>query len=216
MITVGKMARNWLAIPAAVFGLVSTGVCQAAVIPWTFDLTSGTTTIHAAGPLTMSKSLTDGVTSFDAVLSITPPNLGQVHQDLNGMGVFDATNNGVDGSEHLTFAMSITNIVGGTVNFDEFTSASVSLLANLAGFSDTVFPAGIFTSTASNGPTDLSSFNRVVFSAVPGNAISSFKVTSVSAQFTTSAAAAVPEPSFVLALTGLAAVFGVRRLCHSR
>lgn len=189
---------------------------QAGIITHTFVLTSGLNTTPASPLLLTVVGLTDGTTTFDATLSISSAPAANLTRGPFGVGVDGGAPGGaIDGIESLTFALaSITNQTGGTAVFNHFTAVSVSSLAGSATFSDDTSFATAgdnFASAAGNGSFNLVPFAKTIFSSVTGP-IDSFFNDSVSLQFTATAAAAVPEPSTVFILAGVACIAGFRRL----
>lgn len=190
------------------------GSHAAASIIVPFDLTGADDPAVPATPFTiLMPGISDGGVLFDVELTVAPFPLGFLTQGGDGLGVPGGTLK-VDPGEYLTFTMSIMNVVGGTAIFDEFTEIVLHGLENGTTFSDDNTTGGAFA-TASGTPitsTNLTGLGRTTFTALPSNSISRFRAFSVNGAFTGTAAAAVPEPSTVIAFCAVGAVAGVRRL----
>lgn len=188
--------------------------CEAAVI-WTYDLADLGSTRTLGNPFSLAKtSLNEGLVFFTATLVVTGTstsgssdigyqelalNAGGPGVNLGGLGVDGNTLNGGSGTESLRFAVQLSEIVGGSVVFNGFSTVGFN------GFGSSVLgELSLDNSYATTGDnTRLDDVNGTLpLISVPNNAAAfsifsnagHFQVSYVTGSFTTTAAA-VPEPS---------------------
>ncbi|WP_144055164.1 hypothetical protein [Rhodopirellula baltica] len=175
--------------------------------------------------LTYVRTLTssDGV-SFDATITVTG-NGSNVQNNSNGLGVDGTT---LSDGEALTFAMSISNEVGGTAAFDGFTLLDFNSFTDTRVDADSLTyeeasftPGGLVVpDQAGFGASDIFDLTQLnsgdplpvfTLTAVTDSTTRSFQLDDITAQFTTNVTA-VPEPScFALMAMGGTLLTMVRR-----
>lgn len=194
--------------------------CDAAIIH-TYSLTnlgpSGTAGFLGSSFSINATGLSDGGVSFTATLTVTGSgNIGYNSDPNGGIGIAGNTLDGSAGGESLRFAIQILNPVGGSVAFNGFTIIGFSNFTNedLAVLSND----NNFSTAADNTPVGTSS-GTLGTAAVPGspssfsifsNSSNHFSVASVRGSFT-GTAAAVPEPSTLMAIAMVASFVTVSR-----
>ncbi|EKK00704.1 secreted protein containing PEP-CTERM bacterial domain protein [Rhodopirellula baltica SH28] len=205
----------------------STKTGNAAVVAELFELDVTIVTLNdtSVNALTYVRTLTssDGV-SFDATITVTG-NGSNVQNSSNGLGVNGTT---LSDGETLTFAMSISNVVGGTAVFDGFTLLDFNSFTdtrvdtNSLTYEEAIFtPGGLVTPGQAGFGTfdvfDLTQLNLgaplqdFTLAAVTDSTARSFQLDDITAQFTTDVTA-VPEPSsFALVAIGSTVLTVVRR-----
>ncbi|WP_236696134.1 PEP-CTERM sorting domain-containing protein [Rhodopirellula islandica] len=175
--------------------------------------------------LTYSRTLfgSDGV-SFDATITVTG-NGSYVQNSSNGLGVNGTT---LSDGEALTFAMSISDEVGGTAIFDGFTLLDFNFFtdtrvdADSSTYEEANFtPGGLVVPDQTGfGASDVLDLTQLdpgsplpsfTLTAITDSTTRSFQLDDITAQFTTTASA-VPEPSsFALLAIGSTFITLVRR-----
>ncbi|MEL7265342.1 MAG: PEP-CTERM sorting domain-containing protein [Planctomycetota bacterium] len=151
--------------------------------------------------------LVDNGVTFDA--TITTTGSADLTQTTSGLGVDGNGSTLLNDGEFLSFTVSVANVVGGTVAFDGFTAVDPTFFGGTdAGvFNDTadlVTPLAFINADPTVFGMPLGGGIGVTSFLVAGPAASSFRVDDISAQFTGTAAAGVPEPGTTAALAVLA------------
>jgi len=164
--------------------------------------TDGGTAVGNTLSVSRSFGAGDGV-SFTATVNVTGS--GNFDQGATVLGVAGDGSDLFNGTEWAQFAMTITNVMGGSVVFDGFSQIDLDSFTNaeLAAIStDSVFDnPGDQILTAETGPDEFALANLSSFFLVAdGDVDNNFRARDVTANFTTTAA--VPEPS-TFAVTGL-------------
>ncbi len=211
--------------------LVGTGdIAQADIIElFGMDDGAGGSIAGDTYSLTRSGLVADGVT-FNATLTVigTPQAVtASLDQNSNGLGIDSAGTDSVlvDNGEFLTFSMSVFNFVGGTVVFDGFTGVDFNNFGTgdvgvfSIDHSAATLGDNFFTTTNGANVVDISATLPTVFSAIAeadGVNSNSFRIDDVSAQFSGTLVAAVPEPSSLAFLGLLAGGFWARRVRQRR
>jgi len=177
---------------------------------------SGGGTISPLNILTVTMAgLSDGGVTFDAALTV----VGSADLDIisTGLGVLGGGTDLVNAGEFLTFTMAVSNVSGGTINFDGFTdvdfnnlgatdAATLSLDASEATSGD-----NFFTTATGAENVDISGISPIAFSAIANaSASNSFRIDDVTGSFT---GTVVPEPSStaLLGLGGLVLILRRRK-----
>lgn len=162
--------------------------------------------------LTHSGLIADGVT-FDATLTVKGS--GDLTQNTAGLGVSEGGSELVSRGQLLTFSMSVSGEIGGSVSFDGFTeldynsfgdtdSGVLSLDMSAATLTDNFFTTTV--GVAGAGIVDISPTLPTVFSAIAASDdLNSFRVDDVTGRFTgTPGSPAVPEPISFIVWSGIA------------
>ncbi len=154
----------------------------------------------------------DGVT-FDATVSVTGS--AKVRSNNNGLGVEGGTPTLIGAGEWLKLTMNITNVTGGAVLFDGFAGVGLENFENndrgfvSSNLSGSPVLAALVPRADTFGLSSLSTTIFVVGHHPVSTGTSSFRLKTVSAQF--SSVAAVPEPATgTLFLSGLVFAAGYR------
>lgn len=221
-----KFDSSSLRIIFATFLIAAGDAANADVIElFGLDTAGGGSIVGDTFTLTRTGLVADGV-GFDATITVvgTPQaGVAVLDQGSTGLGVNStgADTNLVDNGEFLTFSMSVFNFVGGTVIFDGFTEVDFnSFGAGNAGVlsldnSDLTAGDNFFTTINGAGDVDISATLPTGFSAIAradGINSNSFRIDNVSAQFSGTVVAAVPEPSSLAFLGLIAGGLVVRRV----
>lgn len=200
--------------------------CEAAVI-WEYDLTNLGTPRTLGNPFVLAKTnLNDGAVFFTASLVVTGTAVSGSSDvgyqpfavDSGGLGVVGTqangnTLNGAAGAESLRFSVVLSQITGGSVVFNGFTTVGFrGFSGSDRGFlsKDAVFSSGDDTLLEPLGGT-------LSLAAVTDNATAfsifsnagSFQVAKVTGAFT--GIAAVPEPSTFAAFAGIVTAIPLMR-----
>ena len=170
--------------------------------------TGGAGTIAGSVFTLIETGVVDNGVTFDIQLTVTGSGTS-VDNNTNGIGVDGTT---LNAGQSLMFALTTSNVMGGTVTFDGFTSIDFNSFTDANELAD--FGTDVITTMDTTNEFDLTTLTGgapTTFTLLAGTTggTTSFQIDDITASFT---ASAVPEPSSAMFLAiGLVGLVGTRR-----
>lgn len=218
------LRRNLLLVVALLSAVVLVKPSEASInVPQNFflDGSNGSPSIddNMFTNYSYSIGMNESGVSFDATLSVDSTG-GNLDQASTGLGVSGGLSNLINDDEALSFSLTVTNIVGGTVDFLGFNAVDLTSFSSIdSGIArQLLVPSPRIESLAPNTNTfdpPFPNFTGIFGTENNGGSGTSFRVESISTLFrVTPDMSAVPEATSFLIWMGLMGFVSIRR-CRS-